>query len=299
MNGYPNMGYVQPNRPQPRNTQPVTAEMSKMVLQNSDELSVKISPTEKIKNMCTHKFPGTGQSALLMDQSSDKVFCRVCGESFHLITDVTSEIFSATEKMIDVLQSAKVLYLDIPEEFAKEYFQILTLLGRTPQLFEKACKNFAQYDQWSSSPMGVNGGVNSFQQVGAIIGGFNLGGIPMGGYPGYGMYQQPPVNMYGAPQGPAGYPPQYPPQNGPVVQNQQAAGYPPQGGYPYPPQPQPGYGYPPYPAADGTNPFMQTAPVAPPAGQAAVAPPPPQAPNPGAIPTDPNGEVSQTKTFSV
>ena len=52
---YQPMGYTAPNRPQPRFTQPVTNEMSKLVLANDDELSVKISQNEKIKNMCTHK----------------------------------------------------------------------------------------------------------------------------------------------------------------------------------------------------------------------------------------------------
>ena len=57
MNNAP--GYAMPNRPQPRCTQPVTQEMSKMIFSQEDDLSTKISPIEKIKNQCTHKFPGT------------------------------------------------------------------------------------------------------------------------------------------------------------------------------------------------------------------------------------------------
>ena len=263
----PMQGFTAPNRPQPRNTQPVTPEMSKMVLQNSDELSVKITPVDKIKNMCTHKYPGNGQIALTED-GNGKYTCRVCGESFRMIMDPTAEIYEVTERMLDILQSAKTLYLDIPEDFAKEYFQIITLLKRSPQVLEKAHKNFIQYDQYAQNPMAVYPGVSSFQQVNGMIGSFNMGGIQ----PGY----------YGYPPQPGGYAPQ------------PGYGYPTNGyGQPYPPQPgTPGY--------DNGNPLMYggAVPQAPaPTGPAAPAAPAPAPGTPPAAPAD--GEVSQTKSFSV
>ena len=273
---YPNnvAGFMTPNRPQARYTQPVTAEMSKMVLTTDDELSVKISPTEKIKNMCTHKYPGTQTIALVQapgsDPADDLVTCRVCGETFHMLMDTKIEdIEAAVERMCDVLQSAKTLYLDIPEEFAKEYFQVMTLLKRAPKVFKKGASNWAGYEV-SSNPMNVYQNMNSFQQVNGLVGGYNMGGInPMGMAP-----------MANPAMG-------YQPVQQPVAQQQYTYN---QFGQMVPVA---------APVAPGENPLMYAAPVTP-APAAGVTPVAPQvAPAPAAAPTAQTGEVVQTKTFSV
>lgn len=289
-NAYPNnnvTGFVSPNRPQARFTQPVTAEMSKAVLANDDELSVKIGPNEKIKNMCTHKYPGTSTVALVdcptrdpkNPEDNDLVTCRVCGETFHMLMDTQiADIQKAADHMCDILQSAKTLYLDIPEEFVKEYFQIITLLKRVPQVFKKSANNWNSYEV-SNDPRQVYQNMNSFGQVNNLIGGYNIGGINPMGYaqqpyqyqyqqP---MYQQPPVQpqqygyQYGQPAAPTA------PQENPLMY-----------GAPVQPAPAPGV----------------TPPVAPPV---APAPAPQPAQAPGAIPVPPaqTGEIVQTKAFSV
>lgn len=284
-NAMPMPGYAMPNRPQPKCTQPVTAEMSKMIFSQEDDLSTKISPIEKIKNQCTHKYPGSGQIALV-EGSDGKVSCRVCGESFHMILDPTAEIATTTEKMRDILQSIKTMYLDIPENFAKEYFQLITLLERAPALFEKACKNFQQYDQYSANPMQVGYGVNSFQQVNGMIGGYNMGGIapqpPMyGGMPYY-PQPQPGYNMQQPPQAQ----PAQPNQSWPVNQYSQ----------PIPPQPAPGYYQQPPQQYNGYDPNMGGNPLmyAPPTASPEVTGP---APSAGMAPNE--GEITQTKAFTV
>lgn len=300
----PMAGYTTPNRPQPRFTQPVTQEMSKMIFAQEDDLSVKISPIEKAKNQCTHKFPGTGQLALV-EGNDGKVTCRVCGESFHLILDPSAQIAKTTEDMRDILQSIKTMYLDIPENFVKEYFQLITLLERAPALFEKAANNFKMYDSYNTSPMGVYPGMNSFQQVNGMIGGANMGGIvpqPMYGYnpaqPGY--YQQP--GYYSQPNGYYNNAPQQGYYQQPVQNPQQT----PQQNWPVNAYGQP---VPPAPSAydPSGNPLMYSAPasataappVTGPAPSAGVAPSgniPVQGPS---NPQPQNGEVVQTKSFNV
>ena len=309
----PMAGYTAPNRPQPRFTQPVTQEMSKMIFAQEDDLSVKISPIEKAKNQCTHKYPGTGQLALVEsgsgkpgDEDLDLVTCRVCGETFHLVVDPGAEVIKVTERMRDILQSIKTMYLDIPENFVKEYFQILTLLERAPALFEKASKNFKMYDGYNTNPVGVYPGMNSFQQVGSLIGGMNMGGIMpqpygYGGYPGYGYqpaqpgYYQP--NNNGYPQQPGYYPNQ---QQAPVQAAPQQSWPVNAYGQPVPPTPAPAYD-------PNVNPLMYNAPASAPVAPPVTGP----APNPGVAPqgnipvqggsnnTAQPGEVVQTKTFSV
>ena len=286
----PMYGYTMPNRPQPRNTQPITQEMSKMIFSQEDDLSVKISPIEKLKNQCTHKIPGTGQLALV-DNGDGKYTCRVCGESFHLIMDPGKEIVETTERMRDILQSIKTMYLDIPENFVKEYFQLITLLERAPALFEKASKNFQMYDQYQTSPMAVYPGMNSFQQVNSMVGGYNMGGImPQAMYPNY---------AYGAP-GYQQYPGQPVGQQVPVTQAQPQQQWPVNAyGQPIPPAPQMQQpvmnGYDP-----NGNPLMYSAPTN---GTSAPAPTGP-APAAGVVPQQvqqqtANGEVTQTKAFTI
>ena len=293
----PNMvGYTAANRPQPRFTQPVTNEMSKMVLSTDDELSVKISPTEKIKNMCTHKDPGTGQVALVDDGKDSKgrdiVTCRVCGESFHMVMNPDAEVFDAVEKVRDILQSAKTLYLDIPEEFAKEYFQILTLLDRTPQLFRKAAKNFNQYYDYSNNPNPVWGNMNSFAQVNGMIGGMNMGGIQPGfyGYANPAFVQTAPMGQQPIYQQPVNTTPTAPVAGQPVQYQYNAYGQPIAAA----------------PVASNDNPLMYT-PAAPVAQPVAPAPAPGVAPGATTIPvqgapaapTQQTGEITQVKSFSV
>lgn len=290
---YGPVGYVNAPKPRARYTQPVTQDMSQMMLREDDTLSVKISPIERAKNMCTHKYPGRSEIALVESGSDDQgkiVTCRVCGESFHIIMDDPKAIGIDLEKtcnhLIDIMQSSKAMYLDIPEDFAVEFYQIMTLISRVPKVYEKGFKNFSQYD-YTNQAQGVYPGMNSFQAVNQTIGGVAMGGIsPMIGNQFYqGGYQ--PQQPYA----PAGYvAPQPVPQYdafGNPIQPQQPPAYQPQGGAI--PMGQ-GAGGP------GENPFMYNAPPAPQAPAAGVNPVAPGQPQ---APVTQTGDIVQNKSFSV
>lgn len=196
-------GYGYAGRPTPKCTQPVTPELSKMLNQNSEELSVQISNTEKIRNWCTHKEPGTGRIALVHNPQDpeDLVTCRVCGAKFHIINDLVAKSSEAATLANDVLQTIKTIYLDISEDFLKAYSQTGTMFQLLPKLAEKAANNFGLYEAYSGNLYPNGPGMNTFQAASNIIGGFNVfGGQPMGGY--YGYPQQQPMGqpmMYGQP----------------------------------------------------------------------------------------------------
>lgn len=272
-------GWAYGAQPRPRCTQPVTAEMSKMLHQQADDLSVKISKTDVIKNQCTHKDPATGQLALI-NNPDGSVTCRTCGETFHLVSDPKAEIESAVEHLIDILQTTKVMYLDAPEEFVKQYFQSISLLKNLPKIFEKASNNFSMYETYSAGAYPTNPGFNTFQAVNGIMNGVNpMMGTPVG-YP-----QQPtPGYYYGAPM-PQAYPqPVYQQPAAPQPQSEpQMVGAVPQ----WAAQP---YGYQAAPP-QGANPMAFGAPAPAPTGV-------PSAPQSVQAPTT-NGEVTQTKEFKV
>ena len=208
-------GYAYAARPMPKCTQPVTAEMAKMLNQNSNDMDLRISNTDKIKNWCTHKEPGTGRMALV-NNGDGTVTCRVCGETFRLIDDEPSKVDAYVRYIIDVMQTTKAMYLDIPEDFNNQYFQMRTLLEKLAKIYEHARKNFANYETYNGNMYGNNPGFNNFAAVNTLLGGFNPFGQGMGGYPMYPQQMPMQPQMAQQPQGtwatpPQGYP-MYPQQ---------------------------------------------------------------------------------------
>ena len=155
-------------------------------------------------------------------------------------------------------------YLDIPEETAKNYFPIIPLIDKIPQLYVIAMNNFKKYDgsnmvQQNNSPYG--------------FGMLNMLTSPM--MPMNGMYPQQPQMGFAPQQQMPGYQPQQP----------MMPGFAPQ-------QPQMNFAQ---PQMAGYNPFgYNPAPMAP--QQTAPAQAPAQQPAPAAA--ENNGTVVNNKTFS-
>lgn len=163
---YNQVGYNYGAKPPAKFTQPVTSEMSRMIYQEEDQLDVKISKIDSIKNQCTHKEPGTGNMAIVMN-ADGSVTCRTCGETFHLIDpqDVDKVIGETVEKIIDIMQTAKLMYVDAPEEFIKQYFQCITLLRKLPAVFKKGAANFTAHEIYSGNPYPTYNGWNNHQSA--------------------------------------------------------------------------------------------------------------------------------------
>ena len=221
-NGY--NGYSYGPRPAPKCTQPVTPELSKMLIQQNDELDIRISNTDKVRNWCTHKEPPTGRLALVENQDGT-VTCRVCGETFHIVEDPEKEIQAISDKAVDIVQTIKTIYVDAPEEFIKNFSQVISMIKKLPDLMKRANKNFGLYEVFTGSVMPNNPGYNSFQAANGILNGFNVfqpQQMPMGMGMNMGMGYQPqpqPQAFFG----------QQPPMGQPMMgqQPQQApAGYP-------------------------------------------------------------------------
>ena len=189
-------GFTYGARPMPKCTQPVTVELQKVLNQQSNELDIRISNTDKVKNWCTHKEPTTGRMALV-ENSDGTVTCRVCGETFHMVDMTLEQVKAACATVVDILQTIKVMYLDSPEEFTKAFYQTLSMIAKIPDLWERANKNFSLYENYTGNVFNNNPSVNSFAAANGILGGFGVFGqqMPMGGY-GYGYYGNP-----AAPQG--------------------------------------------------------------------------------------------------
>ena len=140
---------------------------------------------------CTHKTKDHGMQTI--DNPDGTVTCKICGATFRPVELSTAQVAEATQNLLDILQSIKYFYVDIPDSVAKEFFQIIPLLEKTPQLYDIAVNNFNSYIGGSNGVQYSNGQQGGFAMLNALGTGA--------------MYQG-----YGAMQGyaPQGYvPPQY------------------------------------------------------------------------------------------
>ena len=238
-------------QPMPKFNNTLTAEEIKRLQQKGAQFSLSITQDEYLRGICNHRTADGTQDALMYDNITGEATCSICGYKFKPVdTSLTpEEIKDAVDNIVDILQTTKLLYIDLPAEAAKEYFQIIPLIGKVPQLFEFAAKNFAkhEYNAWSYNNHNM-GGIAMLQNLSSMFGG--------GMQPNF--VQQPQFNGYAMnPQQPVGYPngmvPQMPgqnpfgypgasapmmgmPQMGAPVQQPVAGGYAPQTqGYAYQP----------------------------------------------------------------
>lgn len=298
-------GYGYGPKPTPKFTQPVTAEMSKLIHQQDNALDIKISKTDFIKNQCTHKEPGTGVPSVVQINPEDPslVVCRTCGETFHVMENVNDEINNLAERLIDVMQTVKLMYVDAPEDFIKEFFQCISLIKKLPKIWEKASSDFTTYEQYSGNAFPINGSPNAFQAVGSMM--------TVNPFPNMAYGQPPQPQPYGQPQYGQGYgapqpqpQPQYGMPQGAVTPSWMQGGY--QTGAPQPQYGQPQQGYNPYP----NNGYQAPPPAPNPTGAGTVpdqanpmayggAPAPVQNQNQQQNQPASTGEVTQTKSFNV
>lgn len=271
-NTNPAFGYQYNGMQQPRSKfENILTQEQMQRLMQSENFVLALTEEEKLRGICNHRdFDGT-KDALNIDPITREATCRICGYRFRPVDlDLTpEELQKDVDRIVDVLQTIKLLFLDMPHDAAKEYFQIIPLIEKIPKLFECAAKDFTKHENvnWNYYSGNNMGAMSMFQNLQSMFGG-GFGGF--GGQPN--PYQQPyggqpfagqpnpaygaPVNngapMYGAPS-PTGNPFGYPGANPGYAPN------PAVNGYTYAPQQQPM----PNTSAPGAQQTAPTAPQAP------------------------------------
>lgn len=154
----------------------------------------KVQITEENMNqaICTHR---DGNQFMLEEIPNGKHKCKICGAEFHLFgADELShqDVENAQENLWDILQSAKTMWVDSPDQVTRETFQILAVIPKTTALFDIATNRLNKVV--GVNPMQQNPSQNSFALLNNITSGASA--YPMG-MPGMGYMQQP---AYPAPQ---------------------------------------------------------------------------------------------------
>ena len=187
--GYMPSGYTQQQQVQPKMQNVLTPDEIKSLRKTVDKFSLGLTQEEVLRGRCTHKDENGVET--LKDNGDGTVTCTICGYTFDPLQNCTEqEIQGMVDNIIDVLQTIKLLYIDIPTDAAREYFQIIPLITKIPKLFKIASDNFSRHENYNNYRF--NGAPNTISVYNML----SNGTIGAGFAP---QYQQPFSQPMGAP----------------------------------------------------------------------------------------------------
>ena len=183
-----NYGYNRPKMPDPTN--PLTKEDMALLKQKAPQFSLAISNVDALKAICTHRNENGEQ---LIQNNDGTVTCAICGTTFRPVNADPETVKQIFESAVNCLETIKIMYMDIPNDVTRAYFQMIPFLEKGPQLYKIANDHYQRYNNSSVIAGNYNTGGNAFALYSALM---NPGAAM-----GIGMPQQMPYGQPGmAPQ---------------------------------------------------------------------------------------------------
>lgn len=142
--GYQYMGNQQPLKIQNN----LSDEEIKQLIKQENNFSLAVTNEDRLRACCNHRW-ANGQDAIV-ETPEGLCRCNICGHIFNPLDASTSPeaLQEYVTNILDVLQTIKMLYINMPAESAREFFVIIPLIEKIPKLFEHAVKNYAKYDNF-------------------------------------------------------------------------------------------------------------------------------------------------------
>ena len=193
--GYQYNGVPTQNAPVIKNN--LTDEEIQKLVQKENQFSLNVTETERLRAACSHRWQGGLQDSIAEDEEGNCV-CQICGYKFVPVDTSTTpdSLQEYVNNIIDVLQTIKMLYIDMPEDVAREYFVIIPLIEKIPKLFELAAKSWSRYSNFT--PYGYNARNMNTMQMFNMLSGVLSGASAMNMAPQQPqMFQQPTMNGMG------------------------------------------------------------------------------------------------------
>lgn len=188
-NSFMNYGYNRPKMPNPTN--PLSKEDMALLKQKAPQFSLAISQVDALKAICTHR---NEQGEQLITNNDGTVTCAICGTTFRPVNATPEAVESIFKQAVDCLETIKIMYMDIPDDVTRAYFQMTPFLEKGPQLYKIANDHFQRYSNPSVIAGNFNNGGNAFALYSAMMNPAAAMGM--------GMPQQMPYGQPGmAPQG--------------------------------------------------------------------------------------------------
>lgn len=214
-NAFMGQGMVPNQQQMPKTGNWLSSDKYQLLQKGLSQFKLSVTEEELAKGQCNH-YNLNGTSALIPDQDgSGGCTCAICGTHFNSHEFSQDEVQNATQNVLDILNTIKVMYLSIDPNAALEYFQIIPFIEKIPQLYNIAANDFKKYE--GVNTMVPNQNQNPFNIFSMMTMGYNpamMGGMypqqPMyGNQPQQPMYPQQGAPMMGYPQQQPGFNPMY------------------------------------------------------------------------------------------
>lgn len=180
----------------PKQTNPLTVEEIQSMKASSGPFSLQMTAEEQIKGICFHL--DENMRSVKIDNPDGSSYCPLCQHTWTSKERNSDDVQSIVNEFTSLLQDIKLMYINFPDKAAREFFQILPLCEKVPQLYKIAADNFRSYEGFNNGFMNGNSPFAIYNQIS------NGGMMGMGMFGTnqqmYGMAN--PANMYYQPQQP-------------------------------------------------------------------------------------------------
>ena len=129
----------------PQNNPSLTAEEMKLIqTQNPSKIDISISEVDKFRAICNHKDQNKVDRVCQVQDGSGDVFCPICNYRWNPENLSKDEVKELCDKLIAAMQNAKWVG-DYGVQLTRDYFAMIPLLEKFPDLYEYAMKQFNKY----------------------------------------------------------------------------------------------------------------------------------------------------------
>ena len=150
--------------------QTLTAEEMESLKQTTEEFTLGITNREKLVAICMHR-DLNGKSALAPDPTTNEVTCLICGEKFQVVDRCSEQdIQNAVDNLLDILQTTKTLYVDMPSDAARNFYTIIALIKKIPGLYKISTDNFSKHENAMNGAWTFNSGYGMLNEYNALAG---------------------------------------------------------------------------------------------------------------------------------
>ena len=176
--------------PQPQNKPSLTVEEMKMIQQtNPSKIDITISQADNLRAVCNHKDHMQNDRVQQVTDGTGDVWCPICNKRWSPENASKQEVKEICDKLISFMQNAKWVG-DYGTELVRDYFAMIPLLEKFPDLYEYAMNQFNRY-------CNTNGYTNAneaaiYNQYNSLMSYANQQYAPS-----YGYAPQQPVGYYG------------------------------------------------------------------------------------------------------
>ena len=200
---YNQPGYFSYGAPTPQNNPSLTAEEMKLIAsQNPSRIDIAISETDKYRAICNHKDQNKIDRVVQLNDGSGDVFCPICNCRWSSENLSKEEVKELCDKLISAMQNAKWVG-DYGVQLTREYFAMIPLLEKFPDLYEYAMKQFNKYCSTNGYTSANDAAIYSqYNNLMGFSSGYGYNPQPQVYYtnPGQGYYGAP-AQQYGGYQG--------------------------------------------------------------------------------------------------